>query len=395
MIKLNNEVDTGFENDNWNDEIISDIEKLNYKSIVVYSRDWTIETIFNQIKQGNIDVDPSFQRRNAWNDERRSLLIESLVLGLPVPEIVLAEHPEKRKSFIVIDGKQRLLTIAGFMDPDKIPYWKSGKLKKLEQVSGLNGKSFADIKEDPALRDIQREFENADIRCTVISNFKNTDVLYDIFYRLNTGSVPLSTQELRQVLNKGPFAEYLIQKTDKKQPIHDVLGIKGPDSRLRDIEIILRFISFKTFGKDYRGNLKDFLDTSMGLITISWDEMEPEVETIYQEFNTSIDRLIEVFDVKCVGKKFTEDKYESRFNRAIFEVQAYYFSKLTKEDVIGSKAELLKKNFEELCSNSEFRNTIEASTKNITHYFKRYKMFRDYINKTLDKNITDIPVPQE
>ena len=85
----------------------------------MYARDWTIETIFNQINIGNIDLNPKFQRRNAWNDDKRSKLIESIIMGYPVPEIVLAENPNKKRSFIVIDGKQRLLTLAGFIDNEK------------------------------------------------------------------------------------------------------------------------------------------------------------------------------------------------------------------------------------------------------------------------------------
>ena len=82
----------------WNDEIIEDISTEGESELVVYSRDWTIATILSQIEQKNIDLNPKFQRRNAWNDSRRSMLIESLVAGLPVPEIVLAEDPKKKKA---------------------------------------------------------------------------------------------------------------------------------------------------------------------------------------------------------------------------------------------------------------------------------------------------------
>jgi len=110
----------------WNDDVLDDVQPINYDEVVVYSRDWTVETITNQIGQGNIDLNPRFQRRNAWNDQKRSRLIESLIVGIPIPEIVLAEDTEKRKAFLVIDGKQRLLTIAGYIDPQNTPYWSEG-----------------------------------------------------------------------------------------------------------------------------------------------------------------------------------------------------------------------------------------------------------------------------
>jgi hypothetical protein len=171
----------------WNDEIIEDVSAEGESDLVVYSRDWTIATIISQIEQKNIDLNPKFQRRNVWDDARRSKLIESLVAGLPVPEIVLAEDPKKRKAFIVIDGKQRLLSIAGFVDPT-MNYWKKAELKKLKLLTDLNDKTYEQLKTDSALADELREFMNADVRCTIISNFRSDDALYDIFYRLNTGS---------------------------------------------------------------------------------------------------------------------------------------------------------------------------------------------------------------
>src|SRR6185437_1926578 len=105
-----------------------------------------------------------------------------------------------------------------------------------------------------------RQFRNSDIRCTVISNYKKPDVLYDIFYRINTGSVPLSSQELRQVLNRGGFSKYLIEATSQKNPLWDVLRISAPDPRLRDVELLLRLIAWRLYSVGYTGNMKPFLD---------------------------------------------------------------------------------------------------------------------------------------
>lgn len=190
--------------EDWNTELEEEVSVEGVESLVVYSRDWTVDTILRQIEQGNIDLNPGFQRRNAWNDVKRSKLIESLIIGVPVPEIVLAEDLTRKKSFIVIDGKQRLLALAGFAEPERYPSWDRPTLNKLNTRSDLNGLSFAELAQ---MKDESRQLMNADIRCTVISNYRSPAVLYDIFYRLNTGSVPLGSQELRQVLNRGPFAD--------------------------------------------------------------------------------------------------------------------------------------------------------------------------------------------
>ena len=108
--------------EDWNNDMVEDMAEAetppDLSSLTVYSRDWTVETIYSQIQQGNIDLDPTFQRRHAWQEDKKTRLIESLITGMPVPEIVLAEDVEEERSFLVIDGKQRLLTIAGFINPE-------------------------------------------------------------------------------------------------------------------------------------------------------------------------------------------------------------------------------------------------------------------------------------
>lgn len=185
--------------DDWNEELEGEVQAEGVESLVVYSRDWTVETILSQIEKDNIDLNPTFQRRNAWNDLKRSKLIESLIIGIPVPEIVLAEDKDRKRSFIVIDGKQRLLAIAGYHRPNRYKVWDVPKLKGLNTRPNLNGKEFSDLELDKTSSGDVRNLMNSDIRCTIISHYESTQVLYDIFYRLNTRSVPLSSQELRQV----------------------------------------------------------------------------------------------------------------------------------------------------------------------------------------------------
>ena len=78
---------------------------------VVSGTDWTTETIVSQLKRNNIQLRPRFQRRDAWKRDRKSRFIESLIVGLPIPQIVLAESKQDRGKFMVLDGKQRLLSI--------------------------------------------------------------------------------------------------------------------------------------------------------------------------------------------------------------------------------------------------------------------------------------------
>ncbi len=363
-----------------------DLIDIDSSGVIVYSRDWTIETIFNQISLGNIDLNPKFQRRNAWTDEKRSKLVESIVMGYPIPEIVLAENPKKKRSFIVIDGKQRLLTIAGFIDNNQYNYWDRDKLKKLDVKKSLNGLGYQDIDEND-----RREFDNSSLRCTVITGYHDIQVLYDIFYRLNSGSVSLSTQELRQSLIPGDFANYLLEITNSDQPIHKVMNISGPDRRFRDIENILRILSFVKYPQKYNGNLKRFLDDSMREITQKWDAECSEVATLYGKINAAIELLCVILgNYTSIGRKYDGDKMLSRFNKVLFEVELFYFMNL------NASVEQFKDQFvqglKNLCNSDEqFKSSIESSTKSMENYRIRYGKFQDLVNNSFNVNLSINP----
>jgi len=89
--------------------------------IIVAGNDWTTATILDQLVRDNIQLNPRFQRRDAWDITRKSRFIESIFLGFPIPDIVLASQDKKRGKFVVLDGKQRLLTILQFYGRAKLP----------------------------------------------------------------------------------------------------------------------------------------------------------------------------------------------------------------------------------------------------------------------------------
>jgi uncharacterized FlaG/YvyC family protein len=367
------------------DSIESDINIYEHgqaEEIIVYSRDWTTETIISQINNENIDLSPKFQRRNAWSDEKRSKLIESILLSYPVPEIVLAEDPVKKKSFVVIDGKQRLLTIAGFVNHSKFNYWEKPKLTGLKDRKDLNNIDYQTLQNNPIFQNDLREFNNSTLRCTIITNFSNNDILYDIFYRLNSGAVPLSTQELRQVLNRGPFADYLISATNEMMPLHGVMNLEEPDVRLRDAEVLLRLIVFNLFAKEYKGNLKSFLDEKMGVLNENWIQYSDKVQNLVSNINKAIDKLADILDgIKNVGRKTRDYKFISSFNRVLLEVQVYYFLQLDFSKIKNVDKYEFKIQLYELLDDFYFKNSIESSTKDLNKYNLRYSMFEQLINK--------------
>jgi Protein of unknown function DUF262 len=193
-----------------------DLERLDLGQIrqtVVAAADWTTQTIVSQLDQGNIDINPAFQRRDAWTPTRKSRFIESLILGLPIPQLVLAEAKSKKGSFIVIDGKQRLLSLRQFSAKEDDQVYDQLKLTGLEQRTDLAGQSLEGLKRHPRFAEDLAAFQNQTVRTVVIRNWPNESVLFLIFLRLNTSSVPLSPQELRQALHPGPFLTFVDERS--------------------------------------------------------------------------------------------------------------------------------------------------------------------------------------
>ncbi len=159
------------------EELKIDLSRFN--QAVIWGTDWTTETIAGQLKKGNIDLNPSFQRRDAWSEQEKSKLIESLMLGFPVPPIILAENKKKKNSYIVIDGKQRLLSIrrfyAGVSEEEfkeknlqEKQVFKQLKLKGLDILKDFNGKSYRQLEVENA--DYINNLDNQSIRTIVIKN---------------------------------------------------------------------------------------------------------------------------------------------------------------------------------------------------------------------------------
>jgi hypothetical protein len=383
--------------DQWNREDATDLERpkgLQKYEIVVSSRDWTVETIVRQIEQKNIDLDPAFQRRNAWRDHRRSRLIESFILGFPVPQLVLAENPRVRGSFIVIDGKQRLLTIASLYLGDYRAYWTEPSFSGLSVLKEFNDVSLDAFLSEDAYAISRRRLGNADIRTTVISGFRDEDVLYDIFYRINTGSVPLSSQELRQVLNRGEFAKFLLEATGKENPLWQVLGIEFPDPRLRDVELLLRLIALRRFSAGYRGNLKGFLDDSMKKLNSSWRQEHLAVENLTNNIFLATQAAIKIFATD-VGRRLKSGRFDRALNRALFEVQAYYLSfPNIRAAAVRNKSAVVQA-ARQLFSNHEFDASIESTTKSIANYRTRFDAYKRMLEKTLEIKIPALEIAQQ
>jgi len=269
------DVEVEIENDEEDD---AEVRMEQFSDAIVYASDWTVETIISQISRGNININPRFQRRDAWSINKKSLFIESVILGLPIPQIVLAVNKDARGKYIVLDGKQRLLTLLQFTGG-----WEGNNncfsLHGLKLRDDLNGKTYSDIRTE-SIEDSD-QFSNYTIRSVVIKNWPNIDFLHTVFIRLNSKSTPLSPQELRQALFPGEFVFYINKRAGESKSLKALLGITEPDFRMRDVEILLRYLAFSFFISNYRGNLKKFLDDTCYEMNRNWLERQFEIKQRY------------------------------------------------------------------------------------------------------------------
>ena len=360
---------------------------------VVTSTDWTIETILSQLRRGNIELSPRFQRREAWTDRRKSTFIESLFLGLPIPQIVLAERQDKRGSYIVLDGKQRLLSIRRFGVEEDDEEFDPLTLRGLKIKTELNGQTWASLKEAPEFQADITAYENQTIRTVVVRNWPDESFLYLVFLRLNTGSVPLSTQELRQALHPGPFTDFVEQYSSDSAAIKKALGLNAPDFRMRDVEILIRFFAFAESIHRYNGNLKEFLDSTSKRFNADWDARKSEVEEIAQQCDAAIEHTVSIFADDAFKRWRSPGGFERRFNRAVFDIMTYFFRQPVPRALALEKKQAVKDAFTDLCDTDErFNEALQTTTKSIQATFDRLHKWGDKLQSVLECHL-DIPEP--
>lgn len=350
-------------------------------SAVINQADWTVETILQQIDKGNIELNPDFQRREAWRTPHKSRYIESLILNVPVPQIVLAERKDKRGKFIVIDGKQRLLTLRQFHASANDKVFRRFRLTDLSIRTDLNGIDYETLSSNMLTEADHDALENSTIRTAVIRNWKDESFLYTIFLRLNTGSVPLSPQELRQALHPGDFVKFVDDYSSTSKLLQSILGLSKPDPRMRDAELVIRYFAFRNFLDTYTGNLKPLLDHTAKHFNGVWKRDKSEVEDQKTDFERAITTAIAIFGDKNAFRKWNGQRYERAFNRAVFDVLVYY---LDSEEVARRALERradVETAFRQICLNEDFRTSIEGTTKSIEAIFSRLTLWGDALRR--------------
>lgn len=321
------------------DEFFEEEQDIGEEAIVEYDittspRDLTPANIVDMIDSGIIEI-PLFQRNYVWDIKKASKLVESLILGLPVPELFFYTEGDDNNTYKIIDGQQRFLSIyffvkgrfpkttdSRFMIRDGInegkeletllpdnKIFKDFVLELSEDASSpsrYNGKKFATLDKDTQIKFRLRRF----LRTVVVRQNKpddNSSSMFEIFNRLNTGGTPLNAQEIRASLYYCDFYKALV-RLNAEEKWRALMGKPTQDLHSNDIELILRSIALLKDGDNYAPKMVNFLNSfSQKTKKFSKDETN-YFENLFLSFIDSCSLLGE--------KAFFRN---SRFSKTLFE----------------------------------------------------------------------------
>jgi hypothetical protein len=347
--KLNNDYE---DTDDLNDINQVKFLKKKQRELVTSTIDYNLESLSQLIDKRIIDLAPKYQRRFRWDNTRKSQLIESFLMNVPIPPIFLNEDDFGKYS--VIDGKQRLSSISQFL---------SGKLElsNLEVFKDLNGFNFFDL---------PKEFQNAlkiraTVRAIIILRQSDKDIKYEVFQRLNTGGVSLNAQEIRNSAFPGNLNNRIMELSEGKK-FHAMLGIKSKaKSRLhqemKDVELVLRFFALKGKWADYSGGLKNILDSYMDdNRNMEGDKADPLVKV----FIDTIEKVEILFGKDGAYRRWLPEtrKWKQQISAPLYDSQMFACYKKDKAKITANKGRILAEYKKLFSTDTEFVESIKSST---------------------------------
>jgi hypothetical protein len=360
------------------DDNYEQADKSDDRPVSSDSRDWTILSLQDKVNRGQLILQPEYQREYVWKlkPELPSRLIESLLLQIPIPPIYFGKVAEGRME--IIDGQQRLTTLLNFV-ANKFP------LQKLRGMNSLNGKMFKNLPQQH-----QEKILDSPIRSIVIDAAKNMDLRYEIFERLNRGSMQLNEQEIRNCVSRGPFNE-LLAELENDASWRKVKGGAAPDARFKEREMILRFFAFANRLPQYTGSLKRFLNEYMG----QYAPKEPQdlkshvalfkqtVQNIYAVFGKESARLYEI------APESNDGNWDKKFSITVFDMQAAALMNRSTAKVQQASEQLRELFIYTMLTDTELRNAISKQTGSTLQTKIRWSRFRELTDPIINGTVVE------
>ena len=361
-----------------------EIQPYDPKKINIRNDRWSISHMFELInKWDEVDLSPDFQRNFVWDKKRRSQLIESLMLGIPVPAFYLSETLEGR--YQVVDGVQRLTTIRDFLD-------NKFSLRGLEYLKEQEKKFF---KEEGKKKGIDREFvrriQLTQINVNIIEAKSPNKVKFDVFRRVNTGGKPLNSQEIRNCLAEKRVRALINDLAKSKEFIQATDG-SVRTTRMQAQELVLRFIAFyqsqivKSPEWNYTGNMRTFLDESIDLLNQDKSVSFDKLTTVFLESMKICQHLFgEYCFRKCLPDDLEEGARRQLINKSLFTTWSVILAQFQLEKVLPlvehrDFAHILAK---KLANHGQFYEWVSFNTNDKTSLEGAFKMTRELVKEHL------------
>lgn len=315
--------------------------------ITSFGADYDVEGLVRRLRRGEIFI-PTFQREYVWSQSEASRFIESLLLGLPVPGVILATDPDTNK-LLVIDGQQRLKTIQFFYEGNFDPQTdeRARRVFKLVHVQPrYEGKTYQELEESDRIH-----LDNSIIHATIVKqDFPEHDdtSVFHIFERLNTGGRRLFPHEIRVAIYYGSLIDCLRQWNDFP-PWRNIFGRKN--KRLKDQELILRFLALHSDGANYSRPMSEFLNRFV------MRNRNPSAAVLGQFEKAFKDTISAIGD--AVGERAFRLQYA--INAALFDSVMVAVARRLQAGAIENR-QALRDAYQTLLANEAFRNAISGST---------------------------------
>lgn len=340
-----------------------------------------IDSLYRKWKDGDLDIQPDFQRGFVWDITKASRLIESILLDIPLPVIYLSQEKDGRE--YVIDGQQRLTSFFSYFDgklPDPLlPFGKDFKLTGLNVFTELVGKYFKDLP-----KELQKKIRYYKIRTITFRKESEQDLKFEVFERLNTGSVSLNDQELRNCIYRGKYNDLLWELSEDKV-FRELLGIKKPEKRMRDVELVLRFAAFchSTYIK-YKPPIKRFLNNDMETYRFITEKDATELRTAFKNTISIIKSFLgqHAFKRFYSGNKSQPDGYweKKKFNASLYDILMDTFARVDKNKAMQHLDSIREAYVDLMTSDQQFIDSIELSTSSTQAIHMRFTKWRSTLD---------------
>jgi hypothetical protein len=331
-----------------------------------------IHDLYQDWKAGDVILNPKFQRRKVWDDRRCSRLIESVLLEVPLPVFYLAENKDSTQE--VIDGQQRLTAFFRYLDNDY-------PLNGLRELPDLNGLHFQDM-EGPQ----QKQVRNYPVRTVVFKRESDESLRFQIFERLNTGAMPLNAQELRNCVYRGPYND-LLHDLSRNPDYMTIMGFKGPEKRMKDVQYVLRFAAFYHASYlNYKPSMERFMNEEMKKYQNASQEEQNKVHAAFKNSVTLIRSLLGKNTFKRYyrgDEKSPNGHWEPKqFNASLFDILMWSMARADKNQVMARLDTIAEALVMLMTQDKDFIDSIELSTssvKAVTTRFDKWRMTLDAI----------------